>query len=199
MTGILASLPPASILLVGALLLPLLRGRVRAAWTVLLPLLSAAQMFMMPAGESLRLSLFGQSLVLVRIDRLSLIFGAVFHLAALLAAIYALHEKDRVQQLATATYAATSIAGVFAGDLLTLFVFWELTGITSVFLIWSRRTERARRAGMRYLMVQVASGVLLLEERRLSSWELLLTRATAAESSADSGRSAAPRTPTSGS
>ena len=44
-----------------------------------------------------------------------------------------------------------------------------------------------------------ASGVLLLEERRLSSWELLLTRATAAESSADSGRSAAPRTPTSGS
>ncbi len=51
---------------------------------------------------------------------------------------------------------------MYAGDLITLFVFWELTAITSVFLIWARRTERAYRAGMRYLIIQVGSGVLLL-------------------------------------
>jgi multicomponent Na+:H+ antiporter subunit D len=51
---------------------------------------------------------------------------------------------------------------VFAGDLVTLFVFWELTAITSVFLIWARRTERSYRAGMRYLVMQVGSGVILL-------------------------------------
>jgi multicomponent Na+:H+ antiporter subunit D len=51
---------------------------------------------------------------------------------------------------------------VFAGDLLTLFVYWELTAISSVFLVWARRTERSYRAGMRYLVIQVASGVLLL-------------------------------------
>ena len=51
---------------------------------------------------------------------------------------------------------------MFAGDLLTLFVFWELLALTSVFLIWARRTERAYSSGMRYLIIQVLSGVLLL-------------------------------------
>ena len=54
------------------------------------------------------------------------------------------------------------MGAVFAGDLITLFVYWELTAVASVFLIWSRRTERAYAAGMRYLIVQVGSGVLLL-------------------------------------
>ena len=51
---------------------------------------------------------------------------------------------------------------MFAGDLITLFVYWELTAATSVVLIWARRTERARRAALRYLLVQLASGMLLL-------------------------------------
>jgi multicomponent Na+:H+ antiporter subunit D len=44
----------------------------------------------------------------------------------------------------------------------TLFVFWELTGLSSVLLIWARRTERGYRAGMRYLAAQVISGLLML-------------------------------------
>jgi multicomponent Na+:H+ antiporter subunit D len=51
---------------------------------------------------------------------------------------------------------------VFAGDLVTLFVYWELTAISSVFLIWATRTERAFKTGMRYLLIQVGSGVILL-------------------------------------
>ena len=59
-------------------------------------------------------------------------------------------------------YAGAAIAAVFAGDLITLFIYWEMTAISSVFLIWASRTEQAYRAGMRYLVVQVGSGVLLL-------------------------------------
>ena len=59
-------------------------------------------------------------------------------------------------------YAGAAIMAAFAGDFITLFVAWELTAITSVFLIWSRQTETAYRTGMRYLMIQVGSGVLLL-------------------------------------
>ena len=65
-------------------------------------------------------------------------------------------------------YAGSAIAATFAGDLVTLFVFWELTALSSVFLIWQRgvldkmRAERTYRVGMRYLIIQVGSGVLLL-------------------------------------
>jgi len=41
-------------------------------------------------------------------------------------------------------------------------VFWELLAFTSVFLIWARRTQRSYDAGMRYLIIQVLSGVILL-------------------------------------
>jgi len=67
-----------------------------------------------------------------------------------------------MQQSATLAYAGSAIGGVFAGDLLTLFLYWELTAVTSVFLIWARRTEGAFHTGIRYLLIQVLSGVLLL-------------------------------------
>ena len=59
-------------------------------------------------------------------------------------------------------YAGSAIGGAFAGDLITLFIYWEGTAIASVFLIWSSKTENSYRAGMRYLVIQVGSGVLLL-------------------------------------
>jgi multicomponent Na+:H+ antiporter subunit D len=54
------------------------------------------------------------------------------------------------------------LGAIFAGDLATLFIHWEVIAIASVFLIWASRTERAYRAGMRYLVIQVGSGVLLV-------------------------------------
>ena len=80
--------------------------------------------------------------------------------------------SDPVQQVAALIYAGSTIGAVYAGDLITLFVFWELTAIASVFLIWARRTERAYRAGMRYLIIQVGSGVLLLAGA-CSTWSRL--------------------------
>ena len=67
-----------------------------------------------------------------------------------------------MQQVAGLAYAGAAIGAVFAGDLISLFVFWELTAITSVFLIWAVRTEHALNVGLRYLIIQVGSGVLLL-------------------------------------
>jgi len=106
--------------------------------------------------------MFGHTLTLLRVDKLSLIFGYVFFIAAELAIIYALHVKDPVQQVAGLAYAGAAVGAVFAGDLISLFVFWELTAITSVFLIWAVRTDRAMTIGIRYLLIQVGSGVLLL-------------------------------------
>lgn len=153
---------PGLILVVGGLLLPVLRPRMRGAVTLLLPVLTFLYLLLLPNGEHGQMQLFELPLVTVRVDRLSLLFGYVFSLAALLGAIYALHERDLVQQVSGSVYAGSAIGAVFAGDLVTLFVFWEMLAVASVFLIWARRTQRAYGAGMRYLVVQIGSGVLLL-------------------------------------
>ncbi len=160
MSGI--ELSPAWTLILGAALVPLLRGRVRAVWVLLLPLAGMLQLWLLPQGEYGHLDFLGQALVLVRVDRWSSLFALIFLIAALVSAIYALHVRDAVQPAAGLAYAGSAIGAVLAGDLLTLFVFWELTAVTSVFLIWARRTQRAYRAGMRYIVIQLLSGMLLL-------------------------------------
>ncbi len=157
-----AEFPVALVFLIGAALLPLIRGRLRAAWTMLLPLLAFAQLLSLQHGVHAQVELFGQTLVLMRVDRLSLLFGYVFTLAALLNALYAAHVKDTLQHVAGLVYAGSTIGAVFAGDLMTLFMYWEITAISSVLLIWAPRNDKAFRTGLRYVLVQLASGMFLL-------------------------------------
>jgi multicomponent Na+:H+ antiporter subunit D len=157
-----AELSPAWTLLLGAAFVPLLRGSVRAAWVVVLPLAGMVQLALMPTGDLGQLEFLGEQLLLVRVDRWSVLFAWVFLIAALLGSIYCLHAGDALQPAAGLAYAGAALGALFAGDLLTLFVFWELTALTSVFLIWARRTDKAFRAGMRYLIIQLASGMLLM-------------------------------------
>jgi multicomponent Na+:H+ antiporter subunit D len=153
---------PALLLILGALPVPLLRGRVRSAWMLALPVAALAVLWLLPEGTSGSLTLLGLTLEPVRIDALSRLFATAFCIAALLAVIYGLHLRDSLQQTAILVYAGSAIGGSLAGDLVTLFVFWELTGVSSVFLIWARRTERSNRAGVRYLTAQMVSGLLML-------------------------------------
>ena len=156
------ALPPGAILIVGGLLSVLLRGRAQSIFLLLLPVLGLWHLIELPHGSYHQITLFGHALTPVRVDTLSLLFGYVFHIAAFLAALYAWHLRDTVQHVAAMGYAGAAVGAAFAGDLVTLFVYWELTAVTSVFLIWASRTERSYRAGMRYLLVQVGSGVILL-------------------------------------
>jgi len=126
------------------------------------PLLGALGLAALEPGTATSATLFGLGLAPVRVDGLSLLFALLFHLAAFIGVIYALHVKDPLQDVAALAYAGSAVGAVFAGDLLTLFVYWELLAVTSAILVFARRTERARGAGMRYLTIQVGSGVLLL-------------------------------------
>ncbi len=153
---------PGLILILGALVIPLLPRALRGPYTLALPVAAFVYLLTLPYGVFGQLHLFNLPLVTLRVDRLSLMFGYIFLLAGLLGAIYALHERDVVQQVAAPIYAGSALGAVFAGDLVTLFIFWEMLAVASVFLIWARRTEHAFRAGVRYLVVQIGSGVLLL-------------------------------------
>lgn len=153
---------PAFIFLLGAALVPFLKGPARNILLLAVPALSFVLFCLLPDGLHGQIEILGLELTTLRVDRLSFIFGVVFHLAALLAVIYALHVKDTLQHSAALAYAGAAIGALLAGDLVTLFIWWEATAISSVFLIWARRTERAYRVGLRYLIIQIGSGVLLL-------------------------------------
>lgn len=156
-------LNPAWLLICGALLTPLLpRGIVRNGFMLALPILGLIQLWELPHSSYAPLQLFNMTLITLRVDSLSFIFAVAFLIAAALAVVYAWHLDDALQQVVGLFYPGAALGVVLAGDLITLFIFWELAAISSVFLIWARRTERAYRAGLRYLLIQVGSGVLLL-------------------------------------
>jgi multicomponent Na+:H+ antiporter subunit D len=153
---------PAGLILIAAGLAAPLLPRALRGWVLLAaPLLAAVQLFLLPVGARVDLELFGFGLQLVRADKLSLAFGYVFVIAAFLNIVFAWHVRDGVEQAAAMVYAGAAVAAVFAGDLLTLFVFWELTTVASAVVIWAQGSKRAYGAGMRYLVIQLASGMLL--------------------------------------
>ncbi len=156
------SVPPGVLLIVAAIPVVFLPYRTSQAVMLALPVLGLMQLLSMPAEFEQTIRIFDYTLEITRIDALSRVFGIVFHIAAFIGVLYAAHQRDRLQSAAALVYAGSAIAAVFAGDLLTLFVWWELTAISSVFLVWARRTEAAVKAGQRYLIIQVSSGLLLL-------------------------------------
>ncbi len=149
-------------LMLAALAAIVLRGWLRNLIMIAAPILGAVNLMGIEQGVFWSLEFMGYAMEPVKVDKLSLMFGYLFHLASLIAVIYALHVKDTIQHVASLAYAASAVGAVFAGDLLTLFIFWGLLALTSVFLIWARRTDRAYSSGIRYLIIQVLSGVLLL-------------------------------------
>ncbi|HCX66701.1 Na(+)/H(+) antiporter subunit D [Parvibaculum sp.] len=156
-------LTPATVYILAAILLPFVpKGIFRQLVPVLVPFAGVAVFWTLQSGTFSSFNLMGLHIGLMRIDDLSRIFGLIFSIAACLAAIYAWHVRDTIQQVAGLLYAGSAIGAVFAADLITLFVFWEGTAIASVFLIWARRTEGAYATGMRYLIVQIGSGVILM-------------------------------------
>jgi len=159
--------PPGLPLVLGALLAPLVPRLLRPAWLLLVPAAGLAHVVRMSLAfvapwESWQVEMLGHTLTLVRVDRLSLVFGIIFHIAALLSAIYALHVREASHHVAGLSYAGAAVGAVFAGDLVTLFVWWELTAVASAFLVWQSGTPRALAAGTRNIVIQIISGVLLL-------------------------------------
>ena len=158
----MAEFHPAWPFLIAALAALVTRGALRAAILVAAPLVGGLQLIDMPMGEARTFQVLGMALVPYRADGLSWIFSAAFHLGALLSILFALRVRDTTQHVAAMVYVAASLGVLFAGDLLTLFAWWEVMGLSSAWLIFATRTRRSFRAGVRYLVYQVASGLLLM-------------------------------------
>ncbi|MDJ0922615.1 MAG: Na(+)/H(+) antiporter subunit D [Henriciella sp.] len=138
--------------------------RVRQALMVATPIVALLLLVFAERNTDLAVwSVLGLDLVTYRVDSLSFIFALAFLIASFLNAIYALHSDDRLQDGMALAYAGAAVAATLAGDLMTLFIFWEITAVSSVFLILRAGTKAAYQAAMRYLGIQILSGVLLLD------------------------------------
>tara|TARA_R110002096_G_scaffold12422_6_gene44763 strand:- start:3415 stop:5127 length:1713 start_codon:yes stop_codon:yes gene_type:complete len=164
MTDLFYGLSPAWPVLLGGLLCAITPSHTaRKVIMVAAPLLAGFLWFVTPSvGAYGLVEAAGFIFETYRFDPLSRVWGVVFILATFINAIYALHERNRTSDAATLLYSGAGLGAVFAGDLLTLFFFWELTALASVVLIWAARTPAAFKAGLRYLVIQILSGVLLL-------------------------------------
>lgn len=160
-------LSPPLLLMLGSLALAaaprsVLPRTVLRALLLALPVWSLWRFWGLEFGDYAQFQLFGETLTLMRVDSLSRIFAVIFHLAALIGSVYSFYVKDNFQPLVGVFYAGSALGVVLAGDLWSLFLFWEVAAVSSALLVWVRRSGRAAGAGIRYLGMQMVSGVLLL-------------------------------------
>ncbi len=156
------SIPPAVLFIIGALLIPLFKGKVKSIYLLLIPLISFINLISVPEGTHWVVKFLDYNLTFGKIDRLSLIFGYIYHLISFIAILYSLHVKEDLHLMASVLYAGSALGVVFAGDLLTLFIFWELMTIASTYLVWAGRRKASYGAGLRFLMVHLFGGLCLL-------------------------------------
>ena len=157
----ISNFPPGLIMIVGALLIPFLPHIIRQIYMMILVLISAYSLTL-GFGIHSTINLMGFDFILFQADSLTLPFAIIFHIAAALNVIYGAHEKHWKQHVSITSYSGAAIAAVHAGDLFTLFIWWEATAFTSVFLILAGNTYRSYKSAFRYILIQVTSGMFLL-------------------------------------
>jgi len=154
--------PPAALLIIGALLVPFIKGNARNWYVIILPAVAFYLISQLQVGSSWQVHFFGFDLTFLRVDKLSKVFGYIFTLNAVAAFVYAFYLKDSTQHMAALFYIGSAIGVVFAGDLVSLYFFWEIMAVASTFLILARKTKKAQAAGMRYILLHIFGGLCLL-------------------------------------
>jgi len=155
------ALPPAFILILGALLIALARPALRPAIVLLAPIATLWAIWRLPDGVLLTTQFLGYPIELVEAGKLQRLFATVFTVMAFAGGLFGLKQARWTELSAAYAYAAGAVGVSFAGDLITLFLFWEFMAIFSTVVVWCGGTEAARRAGVRYAIMHLVGGVIL--------------------------------------
>lgn len=161
--NLILNVNPGIYLILGGLISIILPAKISQKFNVAIPLLLVFYLWNTEPGHHFGILFLGHNLELFRVDSFSHIFGIIFLIAMALGNLYSIGAiPSKIEKASSMVYAGSATAAVFAGDLITLFIFFEVAVISSVFLIWARGTKRSFTAGFRYLMVQIGAGVILL-------------------------------------
>jgi len=166
---------PGLVIFLGGFLIPFIRSRkVKLAYFLLLPIAGLTILILTSMGvfgpippwpEALHkwhIPFLQYSLELGRINKLSMVFGYIYVIAALCMNVYALRVKNDWEHVAAMCYVGSSLGAIFAGDLFTLFFCLEIMSWAPFFLLSFRGTKKAMGAAVRYVLWHHFSGVCIL-------------------------------------
>ena len=155
-------LHPSVFYIVGGLLIPFLKGRVKQGYMLFVSLLAFFTVVNLPYGTFGAYEFLSWELTFLEVDKLSKVFAYIFTIMGVIGVIYSIHVKNDGEHFSAFYYVGGSLGVTFAGDFLTLFLFWEMMAFSSVFLIWFRKSKSSLDSGFRYLLWHVAGGLILL-------------------------------------
>lgn len=157
-------IPPGLILILGAFLLPQFRGGLRYTLVILLPVLTLLWIWLLPHGSHVVFPLLDYALEPVNSTAAGRLFATIFAITAGVGGLYALNRATVTELSAAFFYAGSAIGVTFAGDLLTLFIYWEMMALGSALVLWANGAEnpRAYATSMRYLLIHLFGGVVLM-------------------------------------
>lgn len=153
--------PPAFIMILGAMLIPVVRPSFRPVLLVLVPLLTLLMIWNLDDGVLLTARFLGYEVELVEASNVRRLFATIFALMAMIGGFFAFQHARVVEMSASMAYAAGAVGVSFAGDLITLFLFWEFMALFSTVVVWCGGTEESRRAGIRYGIMHLIGGIVL--------------------------------------
>ncbi len=159
--AMIETLPPALFMIAGALLLSLLRGHARTLVLFATPVLTLWAIWQVPDGVVATQQFLSYEIETVEGSAVRRLFATIFALMTLLGALYAFRQARWYELASAYAYAAGAIGVCFAGDLITLFLFWELMALFSTVVVWCGGTAAARAAGIRYAIMHLLGGVIL--------------------------------------
>ena len=194
----ITSLRPLAAVLVSAIAIPLIvaayrRPDVREGVTILTALtkvgLVASMLPGVLGGDTYvtDLGMFVADIPFVlRVDALGMIFGLLASALWVITSLYSigymrgLSEHDQTRYFAAFAASLSSAIGVaFAGNLVTLFIFYELLTVATYPLVAHNQDAEARAAGRKYLTYTFLGGVAVLTGTVLVFWSAGTTAFTA--------------------
>ncbi len=155
-------LHPGLLLIIGGFLFPVVKKEIRSLIGLLLPIITLSLVWSISQGCHGSINIAGFTLQPLFVDKLSRLFVTVFSLMAFAGVLFCYRQARVVELSAALIYAGAAISVVLAGDLISLFIFWEIMALASTVIIWSANSEQAKRSGMRYVMVHLLGGVILM-------------------------------------
>lgn len=153
---------PVLVLLLGTLVTPIFKGAARKLFSLFFISIS----FYLTCNYSLDyqydFGLLNLNLIPVKIDKLSFLLSSVFHIVGLIGVIYNWCGKNKLEDFSANFYLTSAVGLVLAGDMFTMFVFWEALTMGAVLLLLSKNTFSAQKASYRYLLFHIVGGLILL-------------------------------------
>lgn len=157
-----SAVPPGALLILGAFLLPLLGPAIRRVYVLALPLAVLWLVWSLPEGDYGVFTFFNHELTAVRVDALGRLFAIIFSLMAFTGCLFALGQQRVLELSAAMAYAGGAVGVALAGDIVVLFVFWEIMALASTAVLLSASGAKMPRVAMRYFQVHMAGGALFM-------------------------------------